>query len=90
MLGTKINCIQVLVAYTCHLEFCINECHIGYWSGVNEDWSTQQQQSILNGKEQPLSSSKWGDLLKGIKTSHHLKVHTKQTSYKIITDSFHT
>ena len=67
-----------------------NGRHTGYWSEANEDWFTQRRQSILDGKEQPLSSSKWRDLLKGIKTSRHLKVYTEQTSYKFITDSSRT
>ena len=67
-----------------------NGHHTGYWSEANEDWFTQRRQSILDGKEQPLSSSKWRDLLKGMKTSRHLKVYTEQASYKFITDSSRT
>ena len=67
-----------------------NGHHTGYWSEANEDWFTQWRQSILDGKEQLLSSSKWRDFLKGMKTSCHLKVYTKQASYKFITDSSRT
>ena len=54
-----------------------NGCHTGYWSKANEDWFPQWRHSILNSKAQPLSSSKWRDLLKGIKTSHHLKLNVR-------------
>ena len=64
-----------------------NGCHTGYWSEANEDWFSQRRHSILDGKAQPLSSSKWRDLLKGIKTSRHLKVYTEQVSHKFVTNS---
>ena len=43
--------------------------------------------SILEGKAQPLTSSKWRDVLRGVNLSCHLKVFAEQTAHQFITNS---
>ena len=67
----------------------LNGRHTGYWNEASKDWYAQCRASILKGKAQPLTSSKWRDVLRGVNLSHHLKVFTEQTAHQFITDSSH-